>query len=93
MKNEKTIFELSSPGRKNLTINSLREKEFDYTKSLPAGYMREDIKGFPELSEQDVVRHFTRLSYLNYGVDKGFYPLGSCTMKYNPKVNEKIWLC
>jgi glycine dehydrogenase subunit 2 len=46
--------------------------------------------GLPELSELDVVRHFTRLSHLNYGVDSGFYPLGSCTMKYNPKVNEKL---
>ena len=50
--------------------------------------MREEVNGFPELSEVDVVRHFTRLSTWNYGVDSGFYPLGSCTMKYNPKVNE-----
>ena len=50
--------------------------------------MREEVSGFPELSEVDVVRHFTRLSTWNYGVDSGFYPLGSCTMKYNPKVNE-----
>ena len=43
----------------------------------------------PELSEMDVIRHFTRLSQLNYSIDTGFYPLGSCTMKYNPKVNEE----
>ena len=56
--------------------------------SLPAELCRDEIKDFPELSEVDVVRHFTRLSTWNYGVDSGFYPLGSCTMKYNPKVNE-----
>ncbi len=55
---------------------------------LPGAMCREEIAGFPELSEVDVVRHFTRLSTWNYGVDSGFYPLGSCTMKYNPKVNE-----
>jgi glycine dehydrogenase subunit 2 len=52
--------------------------------------VREDISGFPELSEREVVRHFTRLSKLNYANDEGLYPLGSCTMKYNPKVQEKI---
>ncbi len=57
---------------------------------LPAELCREEITGFPELSEVDVVRHFTRLSTWNYGVDSGFYPLGSCTMKYNPKVNEAV---
>ena len=55
---------------------------------LPTPLCREELAGFPELSEIDVVRHFTRLSTWNYGVDSGFYPLGSCTMKYNPKVNE-----
>ena len=49
---------------------------------------RDEIRDFPEVSEVEVVRHFTRLSSWNYGVDSGFYPLGSCTMKYNPKVNE-----
>ena len=52
--------------------------------------MRDDIPDFPELAELDVVRHFTRLSQWNYGIDSGFFPLGSCTMKYNPKVNEAV---
>ena len=56
--------------------------------NVPAGLVREEVAGFPELSEIGVVRHFTRLSTWNYGVDSGMYPLGSCTMKYNPKVNE-----
>ncbi len=54
------------------------------------GALREDIEGFPELSEIDVVRHFTRLSQWNYSIDAGMYPLGSCTMKYNPKLNEVV---
>ena len=54
----------------------------------PAGLLREDLP-LPELSELDVIRHYTRLSQLNYSIDTGFYPLGSCTMKYNPKVNEE----
>ena len=57
---------------------------------LPSKLLRETIEGFPEVSEVDVIRHFTRLSTWNYGVDTGFYPLGSCTMKYNPKVNEDL---
>jgi glycine dehydrogenase subunit 2 len=56
--------------------------------SLPAGLIREDLP-MPELSELDVIRHYTRLSQLNYSIDTGFYPLGSCTMKYNPKINEE----
>jgi glycine dehydrogenase subunit 2 len=54
---------------------------------LPEGFIREDLP-MPELSELDVIRHYTRLSQLNYSIDTGFYPLGSCTMKYNPKINE-----
>jgi glycine dehydrogenase subunit 2 len=80
---EPLIFELSSPGRPGvpLPLPDVPEAE------LPKGLVREDLP-LPELSEVDVIRHFTRLSLLNYGVDTGFYPLGSCTMKYNPKVNE-----
>jgi glycine dehydrogenase subunit 2 len=55
---------------------------------LPAGFIREDLP-MPELSELDVIRHYTRLSQLNYSIDTGYYPLGSCTMKYNPKINEE----
>ena len=82
--NEKLLFEHSEPGRKGYSLSKLDVPEA----ALPAELCREEISGFPELSEVDVVRHFTRLSTWNYGVDSGFYPLGSCTMKYNPKVNE-----
>ncbi|PLX78017.1 MAG: glycine dehydrogenase (aminomethyl-transferring) [Desulfuromonas sp.] len=82
--NEKLLFEHSVPGRKGYSLPELDVPPA----SLPAPLCRDQIAGFPELSEVDVVRHFTRLSTWNYGVDSGFYPLGSCTMKYNPKVNE-----
>ncbi len=81
---EKLLFEQSQPGRIGYSIAAL-----DVPAVLPESkLLRDDISGFPELSEVDVVRHYTRLSTWNYGVDSGFYPLGSCTMKYNPKVNE-----
>lgn len=82
--NEKLMFEHSEPGRKGYSLPVLDVP----AACLPAELCREEIAGFPELSEVDVVRHFTRISTWNYGVDSGFYPLGSCTMKYNPKVNE-----
>lgn len=81
---EPTIFEITSPGRQGF-----RFPESDVPLAeLPDGLVRK-ILPLPELSEMDVVRHFTRLSQLNHGVDIGFYPLGSCTMKYNPKINEE----
>ena len=81
---QKTIFELSSEGR-----NGFRFPKSDVKAAeLPNDLMRETLP-LPELSEMDVVRHYTRLSALNYSVDTGFYPLGSCTMKYNPKICEK----
>jgi len=80
---EPTIYELSSPGRQGV-----RFPEPDIPQSpLPTEFRRKDLP-LPEVSEVDVVRHFTRLSQKNYGVDIGIYPLGSCTMKYNPKINE-----
>jgi glycine dehydrogenase subunit 2 len=80
---EPTIYELSAPGRCGVSLPAL-----DVAPStLPPALIRTDLP-LPELSESDVVRHFLRLSQLNYAVDKGFYPLGSCTMKYNPKINE-----
>ncbi len=81
---EKLIFEHSDPGRRGYSLPPLDVP----VASLPPELTREEVADFPELSEVDVVRHFTRLSAWNYGVDSGFYPLGSCTMKYNPKVNE-----
>ncbi len=82
--NEKLLFEHSDAGRKGYSLPALDVP----AAALPGELCRTTIAGFPELSEVDVVRHFTRLSTWNYGVDSGFYPLGSCTMKYNPKVNE-----
>lgn len=79
---DKLIFELSKPGR---TGYSLPAPETD---SCPV--YRESPLNLPEVSEVDVVRHYTNLSQMNFGVDTGFYPLGSCTMKYNPKINEEI---
>jgi len=81
---EPLIFELSSPGRTAFTLPDL-----DVPASpLPADHVRTDLE-LPEVSELDLVRHYTRLSQLNYAIDTQFYPLGSCTMKYNPKVNER----
>lgn len=81
---EPTIYELSSPGRLGV-----RYPDPDVPPTpLPAEFIRENLP-LPELSEPDVIRHYTRLSTFNYSVDKGLYPLGSCTMKYNPKVNEE----
>jgi glycine dehydrogenase subunit 2 len=85
---DRLIFELSSPGRIGY---SLAECDVDVAAAraaIPAGYLRSQPPALPEVSEFDVVRHYSRLSQMNYGVDTHFYPLGSCTMKYNPKVNE-----
>ncbi|NIS82248.1 MAG: aminomethyl-transferring glycine dehydrogenase subunit GcvPB [Anaerolineales bacterium] len=82
---EPLIYELSSPGRMGMT---LPEADVPLT-TLPENLIRENLP-LPELSEMGVVRHFVRLSQFNHGVDTGFYPLGSCTMKYNPKVNEDV---
>ena len=81
---EKTIYELSQPGRTGVVFP---DPDVPISKP-PKGFLREDIN-LPELSELDVIRHFTNISKLNYSIDGGFYPLGSCTMKYNPKINEE----
>ncbi len=85
---EPTIFEVGSPGRRGYELPALDVPEADGTGFGAAA--RETLEGFPEASEVDVVRHFVRLSRLNYAVDLGLYPLGSCTMKYNPKINEEM---
>ncbi len=84
---EKPIFEYSSEGRVGYSI---RESELQDEFLPDESLIRDEVEGLPEVSEVDVVRHYTKLSQLNYAVDIGFYPLGSCTMKYNPKINEKI---
>ena len=80
---EKTVYELSVPGRLSLELPAPDVPEAE----LPQSLLRE-ANGLPELAELDVVRHYVHLSQRNFGVDTGFYPLGSCTMKYNPKINE-----
>jgi len=80
---ESTIFEISSPGRVGVKYPKCDVPDYELPKTL----VRNQLP-MPEVSEMDVIRHFTRLSKLNYSIDSGFYPLGSCTMKYNPKINE-----
>ena len=85
---EPLIFDISGAGKKGFLFPKLDVPEKDnILKDIPT---RKEIDGFPEVSEVEVVRHFTRLSQTNYCIDVGFYPLGSCTMKYNPKINEKL---
>jgi glycine dehydrogenase subunit 2 len=86
---EPLLFERSRPGREGYSLPTLDVPEVDPASLLPAGALRDDLPTLPELSEVEVVRHFTRLSTWNAAVDLGLYPLGSCTMKYNPKVNER----
>jgi glycine dehydrogenase subunit 2 len=87
---EDLIFERGRQGRKGYSLPKLDVEQVDPQAIWPSRWIRRDWEGFPELSEVDVIRHFTRLAQWNYGVDSGFYPLGSCTMKYNPKVNEEL---
>ncbi len=86
---DRTIFEYSSAGRVGTNLPKPDVDAKPIEELLGAGNLREDLP-LPELSQVDVIRHFTRLSIANYSVDRGFYPLGSCTMKYNPKINEEI---
>src|SRR5690606_2068956 len=87
---EPLLFESSRPGRRGCTLPALDVPDADPADALPADWLRDDLPGLPELSEVEVVRHFTRLSTWNAAVDLGLYPLGSCTMKYNPKINEAV---
>lgn len=84
------IFERSEPGRRGIRFPEPQVEPYDETVELPSALQRSTPLVLPEVAENDVVRHYTHLSTLNYGVDTGFYPLGSCTMKYNPKVNEWV---
>lgn len=90
MKYDKLIFELSKPGKVGYKLPELDIEETDISEFIPTDYLREEELNFPEVSEVDIIRHYTNLSNKNYGVDTGFYPLGSCTMKYNPKINEDM---
>jgi len=84
------IFEMSSSGRVSYQLPDLDIPDIATEDILPKELLRNRPADFPELSELDLMRHYTELSYRNHGVDSGFYPLGSCTMKYNPKINEDI---
>lgn len=89
--NESLIFERSQPGRAGFMLPALDVDETSLDEIIPAQFQREDdLAGMPEVSEVDVVRHFTRMSTWNYSIDLGLYPLGSCTMKYNSRLNEKV---
>ena len=85
-----TIFSRSKKGRNKYQVGDAGIPQKNLSEIIPRDLIRDDSIDLPEISENEVVRHFTALSRKNYGVDDGIYPLGSCTMKYNPKINEKI---
>ncbi len=87
---EPLIFEKGAPGRRAATITAMDVPTGSLESMIPAGMIRQKPAPLPEVSEIEIVRHYTHLSQRNFGVDTGFYPLGSCTMKYNPKINEDI---
>jgi glycine dehydrogenase subunit 2 len=87
---EGLIFEKSAPGKRGMELPPLDVPPIDPKLALGHEFVRDAIEGFPEVSEIEVIRHFTRLSTWNYAIDLGMYPLGSCTMKYNPRVNEYV---
>ncbi|WP_391116044.1 aminomethyl-transferring glycine dehydrogenase subunit GcvPB [Psychrobacillus sp. L3] len=88
--NQPLIFEITKEGRVGYNLPELDVPEVDLASLLPQGVLREVEAELPEVSELDIMRHYTALSNRNHGVDTGFYPLGSCTMKYNPKINESV---
>lgn len=88
--NEPLLFEISSPGKRGYQLPDLDVPAVDPAEALGEGHARKEIEHFPEVSELEVIRHFTRLSTWNYAIDLGMFPLGSCTMKYNPRVNEQV---
>ncbi|MEA2374248.1 MAG: glycine dehydrogenase subunit 2, partial [Thermoleophilaceae bacterium] len=85
-----TIFERSRAGRRAFTPPVTDVPETPVEELLPAGAIRKHAPGLPEISEPEIVRHYNNLSKKNFDLDTGFYPLGSCTMKHNPKVNERV---
>lgn len=89
-KTQPLIFEVSKSGRVSYSLPELDIQEDNINDLLPKEYIRDEDPELPEVSELQLIRHYTALSKRNHGVDSGFYPLGSCTMKYNPKINEDI---
>jgi len=90
LKDEGLIFERGGAGRVGCSFPALDVPWVDPGVLWGAEHVRDEVAGFPEVSEVDVVRHFTRISQHNFGIEAGLFPLGSCTMKYNPKVNERV---
>jgi glycine dehydrogenase subunit 2 len=90
VQNEPLLFEQSSPGKVGYQLPDLDVPIVDPVQALGSENVRDEIADFPEVSEFETLRHFTRLSTWNYAIDLGLYPLGSCTMKYNPRVNELV---
>src|SRR6476469_7414275 len=88
--NQSLIFELSREGRVGYSLPELDVEDIDLSELLPEESIRKEAAELPEVSELDIMRHYTALSRRNHGIDSGFYPLGSCTMKYNPKINEQV---
>ena len=86
--NEDLIFDLGSTGEEGYSLPEWEEGGEDAAQMIPGHLVRGEIEELPQVSEVEVIRHFTRLSQWNFSIDSGFYPLGSCTMKYNPRVNE-----
>jgi glycine dehydrogenase subunit 2 len=84
------IFEISQPGRFGYSLPELDVEMVELSDIFDSVYIRQEEPELPEVSELDIMRHYTALSRRNHGVDSGFYPLGSCTMKYNPKINENV---
>jgi glycine dehydrogenase subunit 2 len=89
-KDQPLIFEVSKPGRIGYSLPPLDVEEVQLETLFDSEYIRQEEPELPEVSELDIMRHYTALSKRNHGVDSGFYPLGSCTMKYNPKINENV---
>ncbi|MFD1066231.1 aminomethyl-transferring glycine dehydrogenase subunit GcvPB [Oceanobacillus locisalsi] len=89
-KNFPLLFERGKAGRTSYSLPELEIEAFNLEEELEDRYIRKEPPKLPEVSELDIIRHYTGLASRNYGVDSGFYPLGSCTMKYNPKINEDI---
>ncbi|WP_371364287.1 putative glycine dehydrogenase (decarboxylating) subunit 2 [Sporomusa rhizae] len=89
-KSKSLIFEISKPGRRAIDLPACDVPETEAQSLIPAGFLRQEAADLPEVSQLDLMRHYTGLSNRNFGVDSGFYPLGSCTMKYNPKINEDV---
>jgi len=87
---EPTLFELSQPGRSSWQLRTTGIPEWDIDELVPAEHRRAEPVALAEVSERDLVGHFTRLSHRQFSVDLGAYPLGSCTMKYNPKLCDTV---